>query len=258
MDAKTGVTAVAEGNAPVIGITCGHDTAGGQDRWFVKAPYIRAVVEAGGVPLLIPPTWDERLLVLCLDRVDGLLLTGGVDVDPALYGQEPHKALGKVDREWDDLDVVAARLALARDMPVLGICRGVQVLNVAAGGTLVQDIASQVKGALAHQQSAPVWEPTHEVTVAEGSRLHALLGVTATAVNSFHHQAVQVVAPGFRAVAHAADGVIEGIESELHRFAVGVQWHPELMAGSDAVQRRLFAGFLAAVRTAAGSPANGR
>ena len=258
MDKKTGVAAVAEGNAPVIGITCGHDTAGGQDRWFVKTPYIRAVVEAGGVPLLIPPTWDERLLALCLDRVDGLLLTGGVDVDPALYGQEPHAALGKVDREWDDLDVVAARLALERDMPVLGICRGVQVLNVAAGGTLVQDIPSQVKGALAHQQSAPAREATHAVTVAEGSRLHDLLGMTTAAVNSFHHQAVQAVAPGFRAVAHAADGVIEAIESETHRFAVGVQWHPELMTDSYPVQRRLFAGFLAAVRAAAASPASGR
>lgn len=245
-------------DAPVIGITCGHDTDGGHDRWFVRTPYIRAVVEAGGVPILIPPTWDEQLLARCLERIDGLLLTGGVDVDPALYGQAPHPALGKVDREWDALDVVAARIALERDIPVLGICRGVQVLNVAAGGTLVQDIRSQVAGALPHQQTAPDWEATHTVAVAGGTRLHALLGATSVAVNSFHHQSVLAVAPGFRDVAHAPDGVIEGIESERHRFAVGVQWHPERMASRDPVQRRLFAGFLAAVRSAAGLTAQGR
>ena len=235
-------------DAPVVGITCGHDPSSKPDRWFVKAPYIRAVMEAGGIPLLIPPTWDEELLGRCLDRVDGLLLTGGVDVDPGLYGQAPHAALGRVDREWDALDVTAARLALARDLPVLGICRGVQVLNVAAGGTLYQDIPSQVANALQHQQSEPGWQATHEVTVAPDSRLAGILEATVVPVNTFHHQAVLDVAPGFRASAWAADGVVEGIESMVHRFALGVQWHPELMTERDAVQRRLFAGLVAAAR----------
>lgn len=249
---------VTRHDAPVIGITCGHDVEGKQDRWFVKAPYIRSVVEAGGIPLLIPPTWDEGVLARCLERVDGLLLPGGADVDPDRYGQTPHPALGRVDPEWDALDVTAARLALARDLPVLGICRGIQVLNVAAGGTLYQDIPSQVDNALLHDQDAPGWQATHEVTVAPGSRLAEILGTAVVRVNTFHHQAVLDVAPGFRAVAWAADGVVEGIESMVHRFALGVQWHPERMTQQDAVQRRLFESLVAAARgTAVRSAAAG-
>jgi len=234
------------GDRPVIGITCAHDSDSTPDRWFVRTPYIRAVLAAGGVPLLIGPTGEPELMEPVLARVDGLLVTGGADVAPALYGQEPLPGLGKVDPEWDALDVTAARLALARDLPVLGICRGVQVLNVAAGGTLYQDIPNQVSGALSHSQTAPRHEPTHPVTLLPGSRLHRLLGETAVAVNSFHHQSVLAVAPGFQVSAHAPDGVIEGIESTTHRFALGVQWHPELLVEGHPVQRRLFAGLVAA------------
>ncbi|HLT59076.1 MAG: gamma-glutamyl-gamma-aminobutyrate hydrolase family protein [Limnochordales bacterium] len=237
---------MAQRRPPVIGITCQHEAGDHGDRWYVNAPYIRAVAAAGGVPVLIPPAWDPELLGAALERVDGLVLTGGVDVDPARYGQEPHPQLGRVDPEWDDLDVTVARLALARDVPVLGICRGMQVLNVAAGGTLYQDIPSQVPGALAHQQSAPREEASHGVAVQDGSRLHGVLAAAHLAVNSFHHQAVLAVAPGFQATAHAPDGIIEGIEGVAHRFALGVQWHPEHLTGRDPAHFRLFAALVAA------------
>ncbi len=246
---------MTERTAPVIGVTCGHDRASGQDRWFVKAAYIRAVVEAGGIPLLVGPTGSERLLEEALARVDGLLLIGGIDVDPALYGQERHPCLGDVDGEWDSVDVTAARIALRRDLPLLGICRGVQVLNVAAGGSLYQDIPSEVPGAIEHSREVSGRLPRHSVSVAQGSRLHEFLGMTWAEVNSSHHQAVRDVAPGFRAVAHAPDGVIEAIESPDHRFALGVQWHPELMVGSDPAQRRLFAALVRAAMDAQVHPA---
>lgn len=230
---------------PIIGIVCGHDTNDGRDRYYVSNSVIQAVSEAGAVPILIPYTDDEKKLAAALNTVGGVVLPGGVDVDPYLYGEEPVRGLGRIDPEWDALDVTAARLALERNVPVLGLCRGMQVLNVAAGGTLWQDIPSQVKGALQHSQKAPRWAASHGVTIDPDSKLGRLLGAELR-VNSYHHQAVKDVAPGFQVTAEAADGIVEAIEGDEHVFAVGVQWHPELMTDSDPVQRRLFEGFVEA------------
>lgn len=235
---------------PMIGITCGHETKGGRDRYYVNAVNIRAVTEAGGVPVLIPNAFDGRKLEAVLDVVDGILLPGGVDVDPHLYGEEPVSGLGEFDPEWDAVDVVVARLALERDVPVLGICRGMQVLNVAGGGTLYQDIPSQVRGALKHSQRGPRWAASHSVEIAHDSRLAGLLGTTGLRVNSFHHQSVKDAAPDFWVTATAPDGVVEAIESVNNRFALGVQWHPELMVEREPMYRDLFAALIEAASAA--------
>lgn len=237
---------------PVIGIVCGFDAEHKQGRYYVNRPYIRAVAAAGGIPVLIAETYDAEALSAVFALVDGIVLPGGVDVDPARYGQQRHPNLGQVVPEWDALDVTAAELALARDVPLLGICRGMQVLNVAAGGTLIQDIPAQVAGALAHSQEEDRSRATHDVTIAPKTKLAEIFGAEAPAhtvgVNSFHHQAVQDVAPGFIVTALAKDNIIEAIESTRHRFALGVQWHPEAMTETEPIQAQLFAALVAAAR----------
>lgn len=230
---------------PIIGIVCGHDTKDGGDRYYVAYSSIRSVAEAGGVPIMIPYTNDEDKLARALQLVGGVLLPGGVDVDPELYAEEPIRGLGRIDPIWDALDVTAARIALERDIPVLGLCRGMQVLNVAAGGSLWQDIPSQVKDALQHGQKAPRWAATHRIDIEADSVLAEVLG-TSRRVNSYHHQAVKEPGRGIRVTARAADGIVEAIESTEHRFALGVQWHPELMIDSDPEQRGLFQRFVQA------------
>lgn len=235
---------------PIIGIACGHEAKEGRDRYYVNTVNIRMVAENGGVPVLLPNPFDEDKLKAALDMVDGLYLPGGVDVDPHLYGEEPLAGMGSFDPDWDAVDVVLAQAALERNMPILGICRGMQVLNVAAGGTLYQDIPSQVPGALKHSQKGPRWAASHAVELDGESRLAKTLGATELRINSYHHQAVKDVAPGFRAVANAPDGVIEAIESTQHRYAVGVQWHPELMVERDPMYKALFVDFIEAVKEA--------
>lgn len=211
---------------PVIGVTISYD----QRRtgvFALRRDYVRSVEKAGGLPLVLVPGRPEDAPAL-LDRVQALLLTGGSDVDPALYGEAPHAKLGKVVRERDDFELALCREALQRDVPVLAICRGQQVLNVATGGTLIQDIPSEVARARDHDPERERWETAHEVRVLPRTRLSAILGREAVSVNSFHHQAVKDVGQGLVVNARAAgDDVIEGIEAPDRRFVVGVQWHPE-------------------------------
>ena len=223
----------------VIALTCGH--ASDEGRYYVAESYVRCIELAGGIPLLIPPLEDECDLQHLLESADGLLLPGGVDIDPIHFGEEPLDGLGRVDPHWDRLELRAARLALASELPVLGICRGAQVLNVAAGGSLYQDIASQMKGqCLQHRQTAPRWYGTHSIKIEPNSVLAEILEMQTARVNSHHHQAVKTPAPGFKVAASSSDGIIECIESENHRFACGVQWHPELMVGHYPEQMEIF------------------
>jgi putative glutamine amidotransferase len=189
--------------------------------------YVESVKRAGGEPLVLNPQEDAAR---ALDRIDALLLTGGLDVDPALYGEAPHPTT-EVDPARDNFEIPLSRAAVARDLPVFAICRGVQVLNVAAGGTLVQDIPSAVTTGLSHSIDLPKNHIAHPVRVTPGSRLAASLGPAAPldtcAVNSRHHQAVGRVAPQFVVSAVSADGVVEAIERPASTFCVGVQWHPE-------------------------------
>jgi putative glutamine amidotransferase len=182
----------------------------------------------------------------------GLLLTGGADVGPERYAEPPHHTVTGVDAARDDYEIALVRAAIAADLPVLAICRGLQVMNVAAGGTLVQDIPSQVGTVVPHQVPTPADAIAHDVSVVTGSRLAGLMRTDAAggrlAVNSRHHQAVRRIAEGFVVTAEAPDGVIEALERPLSRFCVGVQWHPENFLGSGAFLP-LFAGLVAASRT---------
>jgi putative glutamine amidotransferase len=240
----------ASAERPLIGITTGplpprppYSAGMRQNR-----AYARAIAAAGGLPVLLPLLDDPAVLRALYARLDGLLLPGGGDVDPARYGQAPRPECGVegVDALLDEIELALARWALDDGRPLLGICRGHQVLNVAAGGTLYQDIAVQAPGSLSHRHPEARAELVHPVAVAGDSHLAAVLGATALAVNSIHHQAVARVAPGLRAVAWAPDGVVEGLEVVGHPFALAVQFHPEELVPEHEPSRRLFRAFVAA------------
>jgi len=213
---------------PRIGITGITRQVSGADRAGVNAAYVRAVVRAGGLPLILSPLMGTGLNAELLDVLDGLLLTGGEDVDPVHYGQEPHPGLGAVDPVRDAFELTLFRDARARGLPVLAICRGIQLVNVALGGTLWQDIPTERPGALPHSQPTARDERTHAVALVPGSRLAQALGATRCQVNSFHHQSIRELAPGLLVTARAPDGEIEGVETAgTEPWLLAVQWHPE-------------------------------
>jgi putative glutamine amidotransferase len=231
---------------PLIGITASTLSAGEhRPRGFkLNQSYARAVAFAGGAPVLIPALGEDESLRAIFESIDGLLLPGGGDVDPAAYGAARHSSTEESDADLDATELSLARWALTEAKPVLGICRGQQVLNVAAGGTLVQDVPTLVPDALVHQ-----FEPrnamAHPIVIEADSRLADLVGSTRIEVNSLHHQAVDRVAPGWVVVARAPDGVIEAIERPDHRFAVSVQFHPEELVPGHEASERLFQRFIA-------------
>ena len=199
--------------------------------------YVNAVKKAGGVPLVIPMTTDDRQIDAILDVIDALIMTGGEDIAPLEYfGEEPHPNLGEVVPARDAFDIKLIKKAVAKGIPVLGICRGVQALNVAFGGTLYQDIPTQLPTySIQHSQDAPGSLGTHTVIIDKNSALYKQVGKEQIAVNSFHHQAVKDVAPGFKATAKSKDGCIEAIEMVGNPKVWGVQFHPEhLVNGVDA------------------------
>ncbi|HEU5322242.1 MAG TPA: gamma-glutamyl-gamma-aminobutyrate hydrolase family protein [Methylomirabilota bacterium] len=228
---------------PLIGVTTSITVEGVPERAYVNSAYLRAVEQAGGVPVLLPPQLGREAWLALWPRLHGLVLTGGGDVDPARFGQTPGPVLVDVSPARDALELELVDRALEGDVPLLAICRGIQVLNVALGGTLHQDLPADVGAAVAHSQTAPRHEPTHAVKVmAEGTRLGRVLGAVELRVNSFHHQAIERLGRGLRDVAWAPDGVIEAAElQDGERFVLGVQWHPEDLVGHDPAARRLFA-----------------
>lgn len=232
---------------PVIGITCSSAPTS-EDRparYYLNQAYIRAIELAGGAPLLIPPLGKDEATRALFEALHGLLLPGGADLQPSTYGATPHPKLGAVDPGLDETEIALACWALERDLPILGICRGQQSLNVAAGGTLFQDIPSEMDDVLAHRVE-PRAAMAHAIVVESGSRLCAIVGSTRFEVNSLHHQSVRQVAAGFQVTARAPDGVIEGLEHPGRAFTLSVQFHPEELVPGHTPSTRLFDAFVAA------------
>lgn len=213
---------------PRIGVTGITRAVGGTDRTGVNAAYVRAVLRAGGVPLVLSPLIGTGHNAVLLEGLDGLVLSGGEDVHPRHYGHDPHPGLGDVDPVRDAFELSIYRDARERGLPVLAICRGIQLVNVALGGTLWQDIPSERPGAFHHAQATGRDDRSHAVDLVHGSRLARALAATRVHVNSFHHQSIRDLAPGLRVTGRAPDGEIEGVESEAgDPWLLAVQWHPE-------------------------------
>ncbi len=231
---------------PAIGITAGLDE---QDPSLtrLRSDYVRSVEKARGLPVILAPGVPGDAAEH-LNRLGGLVLSGGADLDPALYGESPHPKLGKVFRPRDDFELALCREALRRDLPVLAICRGHQVLNVATGGTLFQDIPSQLAGDVNHDPGRPRPERVHEVRVLKGTRLRRLLGKETVGVNSFHHQGIKDLGRGLVASAWSADDLIEAVEAPDKKFVVSVQWHPESFWDDPTGFQPLFQGLIEAAR----------
>ena len=236
----------------VVGITCStlpkREDAG--PRQSLNRAYVWAVERAGGVPVILPVTTELEVISCYLGLIDGLLLSGGVDVAPDRYGCAPHPQLGVVDTDRDATEIPLIQAALAQDVPIFGICRGIQTLNVVMGGTLYQDLPSEIRSDIVHAQetrSMPREAFSHSIRIEPDSRLRDIVGADEMNVNSFHHQAVRDVADGLRVTAHAPDGVIEAAESVRHRYVVAVQFHPEDTSVHDAKSQNLFDAFVAAL-----------
>lgn len=238
---------------PLIGITA-YPVANPDYGWQYDASYsgnARAIERAGGLPVLIPATVSEETLRAIYERLDGMMLPGGGDVDPALYhAEERHPTVYKVSDERDRTEIALTRWAYDDNLPTFGICRGIQVMNVALGGTLVQDIPSQVDTKLAHD--IPIDQPRstllHDIHIVQDSLLGRIVGDAVVRVNSLHHQAVGEVAPAVKLTARATDGVIEAFEVPDKDFILAVQWHPEDLIENDERMLKLFEAFVQAAR----------
>lgn len=241
---------------PLIAVTTTTHTAADYrvPQVMLGTPYIRVIDALGGSAILLTPAHDPASIEQILDLSSGLVLTGGEDVEPRRYGQDPHPKLGATNPDRDQMELDAVHAALNRALPVLAICRGMQLLNVALGGTLYQDLPSDLAGDLLHEQEAPVGDGWHTARVEPDSRLASIFGETTLFINSFHHQAIRELGDGLRAVAWAEDGVIEGVEGTDHPWLFGVQWHPERGEAErqpdpgSHPDRRLVQAFLAAAR----------
>jgi len=223
---------------PLIGITMSFDYDNKAAKLGEK--YISAVEKAGGVPLPVPPLQNCHLLNVIVQELDGLILTGGPDIDPSYFNQLPHPQLGRVCPKRDFSEIYLTVEFVRQSKPILGICRGLQVMNVAMGGTLFQDISSSIVNPLKHMQEAPGWHKSHEIEIVDvDSLIYKIIGRQRARVNSFHHQSVDKAASDLKVTAIAADGVIEAMEAKAGGFCIGVQWHPEYLL-DDPVHMRLF------------------
>ncbi len=241
---------------PIIGVSTmdDNDAAGVHaPRFGINQSYCKAVEAAGGVPILVPHLDDPDALRRIYELLDGMLLPGGLDVHPKYYGQEPHPALDPTDVGLDHAEITMLPWALDDDLPILGICRGEQVLNVVMGGTLIQDIYSEYPTTIDHRESYKRKIRdflAHDIAIEPGTRLHELVGQDRVWVNTSHHQSIDKVGDGLIATAWSPDGIVEGIEAPDHYFMVAVQCHPEELWRKHAWARKLFSEFVEAASEA--------
>jgi putative glutamine amidotransferase len=238
---------------PLIAVSTSVTVGKYPERAYVNASYLNAIQQAGGVPVPVPPQLSPAARAEILTHVQGVLLTGGGDVDPARFGEAPHSTTSEVSAARDTLEIDLTRWALGERVPLLAVCRGLQVLNVALGGSLYQDIPSEPGSPLDHSQTALQGKarniPTHQVKVRDGSRLAGILGALEVDVNSFHHQAIRRLGQGLADVAWAPDSIVEGVELvDDGQFVVGVQWHPEELVDNDGAAFNLFAALVQRAR----------
>ena len=235
---------------PVIGITPSLES--GEGKIYTPTSYPKVIIAAGGNPIFFNFTRDEAIIEAYAEMVDGVLFSGGDDVNPASYGEEQIWGCGDVVPLRDDFEIALLKVLLTKypEKPILGICRGCQILNVGMGGTLYQDLRSQVPGCIRHQQQQSSHYASHKATVAEGSKLHEIYGSTEVMVNSFHHQAVKDLGAGLVITARASDGIVEGFEKPDHPYFVAAQWPPErLVEGPHHPEHKpLFQSFVDACR----------
>lgn len=234
---------------PVIGITGAyvyHNKF--MEGTYVHHDYQKAIADNGGLPIVLPFV-KEDLASIMVDQCDAILLSGGEDIDPIVFGMDPHPKIGDTIILRDKVELGILERAMERNIPILAICRGIQVLNVALGGTLIQDIPSQVEGAIKHLQSVNRSWDTHWVTIKDNSKLASIIGETKTRVNSLHHQAIDLVGENLEVVAQSSDGIIEAVEHKNYQnFLLGIQWHPESMAASNEKMNRIFAELINSTR----------
>ena len=234
----------------MIGITASHDTE--HDKLFINSVYLRAIRNAGGIPMIFPMEVTEDDLRDLVTLTDGVLFTGGDDIHPFLYGEETDAKCGNVSQPRDSMEMALVPLVMEFGKPIFGICRGIQILNTAMGGTLYQDIPSQFKSELsiAHRQPFAYKVPSHTVDITPGTLLSRILGEehASIAVNSMHHQAIKDVAPGLEVCGYAPDKMIEAVYAPDYPFLLGVQWHPEHLTTSQPDAAKLFAAFVDACR----------
>jgi putative glutamine amidotransferase len=211
---------------PIIGITMSLE---GDSKLFVKKEYSNAIIMAGGIPFLLPLTQKVHIINKMVQKLDGLLLTGGEDIDPTLFGEEPIDGLGEIIPERDQMEINLIHNVIEQKKPILGICRGCQILNVALGGDMYQDIKSQKKPVLQHFQRAPKSHASHSIHIHSSSLLFDIIQKMNIKVNSYHHQAIRNTASQLIPSAFSQDGIIEAVEGTAPNFILGVQWHPECM-----------------------------
>ena len=235
-------------NRPIIGVSSSYSGTENQEQVSINQNYLEAVRHAGGIPLILPVDASGEELELLVRMCDGMILTGGADIDPRLYGEEILNDSVSLSPIRDRGEKILCALAEARGFPLLCICRGVQYLNVYYGGDLYQDIPTQLETQVAHRMAAPYRRTCHRCLLEAGSPLRELLGTDEIPVNSHHHQAVRKVAPGFEIMARCDDGIIEAIRKPDHKFLWGLQWHPEKIWDIDEPSARIFRAFVEACR----------
>ncbi len=229
---------------PVIGVMPLWDEQ--RDSLWMLPGYMDGIHQAGGIPVIFPFSGDEAELERLTDMCDGFLFTGGHDVAPEMYGEEPLENLIDSCPKRDEMEPIILRKAIAADKPVLGICRGIQLINAALGGTLYQDLPTQFPSDVVHHATPPYDKRAHDVTITPGSPLHECLRQEMIPVNSYHHQAVRELAPGLASMAVSPDGLTEALYKPDHRFLWAVQWHPEFSWRTDPNSRRIFRAFVEA------------